>query len=162
LRINVYGCGSVPPGRGYPFISDNSEKCDPDSEEAYGWIAVAYFLFTVVLGGLLLPTVLIGIVAISFERAWSKYSEEKIMEAILTLLIRQIEELMPEWWSTDRLQLIKTTYSMLNVRGASALDLEDVENVLMHLVKTYIAAVPYDVELNIREESLLRSDIRDL
>ena len=51
---------------------------------------------------------------------------------------------------------------MLNVRGASALDLEDVENVLMHLVKTYIAAVPYDVELNIREESLLRSDIRDL
>jgi hypothetical protein len=69
---------------------------------------------------------------------------------------------MPEWWSTDRLQLIKTTYSMLNVRGASALDLEDVENVLMHLVKTYIAAVPYDVELNIREESLLRSDIRDL
>jgi hypothetical protein len=91
-----------------------------------GFGAVAYFVFVVVLGGLILPTVIIGILAISFERAWNmcvrpaptgapvsapylpppcqsalpkRFSEEMIMKGILDLLIKQMEETLPEWWS---------------------------------------------------------------
>ena len=161
LRINVYGCSTVPSSRGYPLRNDINQ-CEPEKETAYGWLAVSFFVFTIVFGGLLLPTVLVGIVAISFEHAWSKYSEERIMAAILNLMVEQIEDLMTEWWSVDRLTLIKTVFSILDTDGRRLLDIRSIEEVLMYLVKVYIAAVPYDIMLQPQEEEAVRADIRDL
>ena len=60
------------------------------------------------------------------------------MEAILTL-IRQIEELCPSGGAP--IAAYQDDPQHANVRGASALDLEDAGNVLMHPSRS-IAAVP--------------------
>jgi hypothetical protein len=157
LFVNLYGCETYP--KGYPF----SQTLYPCVEEtAWGYVAVLYFVFTVVFGGLILPTVLVGIVAISFERAWQKYSKEMIMNAILDILIANMEEQMPEWWSTDRLRLIKTTFAFLDEHGLGSLAITDVEAVLVYLIKVYVAAVPYDWPLTLREDAVVREHIKDL
>ena len=63
----MYGCDAYPGG--YPFVRNGVElQCtDPQGQ---GWLAALFFVLSVVIGGLILPTVLVGIVAISFEHAW--------------------------------------------------------------------------------------------
>ena len=62
-----YGC-DVYPG-GYPFVREGTDlQCT--EPQGHGWMAVVFFGFSVIIGGLILPTVLVGIVAISFEHAW--------------------------------------------------------------------------------------------
>lgn len=117
-------------------------RCDPEHETAFGYIAVFFFVFTVILGGLILPTVLIGIVAISFENGWKRYTSEMIMNAILELLIENIQREMPEWWSQDRLWLIKTAFLYLDADGAGSLDIMELEYTLAYIIKVYITAVP--------------------
>jgi len=157
LRVNLYGCETYP--KGYPF-SQTLNVCD--NETAWGYVAVFYFVTTVICGGLILPTVLVGIVAVSFERAWQKFSEEMIMNAILGILISNIETQMPEWWSTKRLRLIKTTFAILDENGVGSLDINDVETVLVYLIKVYVAAVPYDWPLATREHAVVREHMKDL
>ena len=41
------------------------------------------------------------------------------MSAILELLIGLIEDQMPEWWSVDRLRLIKTTFRWHKLVGTN-------------------------------------------
>lgn len=38
-------------------------------DQGFGWIAALIFFFIVIIGSFILPTVLIGIVAISFDEA---------------------------------------------------------------------------------------------
>jgi len=161
LGVNMYGCDAYP--RAYPILrgpSSGGFQCT--SPKPWGYVAVAFFVTTVVFGGLILPTVLVGIVAISFERAWNKYSEETIMSAILELLIGLIEDQMPEWWSVDRLRLIKTTFSFMDADGMGALDIQELESTLSYLIKVYVAAVPYDFPLSAREQSVVKGHIKDL
>lgn len=159
LRINMYGCATYP--NGYPFYN-SIYKCREEDEVAFGYIAMFFFVFTVILGGLILPTVLIGIVAISFENGWKRYTSEMIMNAILELLIENIQREMPEWWSQDRLWLIKTAFYYLDADGAGSLDIMELEHTLSYVIKVYITAVPYDWPLSAREEAVVREHVRNL
>ena len=46
-----------------------ARPCTRSGAQGFGWIAAAYFVFMVVLGGLVLPTVLIGIISVAFDDA---------------------------------------------------------------------------------------------
>ena len=46
-----------------------ARPCAASGAQGFGWIAAAYFVFMVVLGGLVLPTVLIGIISVAFDDA---------------------------------------------------------------------------------------------
>ena len=49
-------------------------ECEP---APLGWWAGAFFVFVAVFGGLLLPTVLIGVISIAFDDATKQINEEK-------------------------------------------------------------------------------------
>lgn len=57
----MWGCDRL----GYPVLYGNSQfaanQMSCDSSKAYGWWAAVYFVIVVIFGGLVLPTVLIGI-----------------------------------------------------------------------------------------------------
>ena len=82
LKINMYGCveygyydNNPSPerdGMGYP-----TTKWACDSSRGLGWIAALYFVFVAVLGGLILPTVLIGVISVAFEESTHRIKEEK-------------------------------------------------------------------------------------
>ena len=61
------GCEEYPDG--YPITNKGNPCKDPWKA---GLLASAYFVTLVIIGGLVLPTVLIGIIAIAFEKASRK------------------------------------------------------------------------------------------
>ena len=122
MKINMYGCAVYP--KGYPYLPS---RLPCNQSHGLGYLAFAFFAFTVLFGGIILPTTIIGIIAISFERAWSKYSEEEIMKGILDMLIIKMEENMPEWWSNDRLKLIRHTFSELDAANNGYLPFNEVK-----------------------------------
>ena len=55
--------------------------------DAWGWLCFPAFFFVVIFGGYVLPTVLIGIVSISFDEASNKAEQvqEMVKEAVVQL-----------------------------------------------------------------------------
>ena len=93
LKINMYGCmeygyydNNPSPerdGMGYP-----TTKWACDSSRGLGWIAALYFVFVAVLGGLILPTVLIGVISIAFNDATAAIKDEARERRLLAKVIR--------------------------------------------------------------------------
>jgi hypothetical protein len=65
LHINMRGCAEYP-NLGYPLTKDGSQCTD---SAALGWFAALVFLLVVVIESFVLPTVLIGVVIVSFDEA---------------------------------------------------------------------------------------------
>ena len=74
LYANMYGCARV----GYEA---GGRACA--NSEAYGWIAAAFFVSVVFLGGMILPTVLIGVISIAFEASTEAMREDRGRRAIV-------------------------------------------------------------------------------
>ena len=85
LRINIYGCTTFARETGYDVY-------DCDKERAMGYMAVLYFVATVVIGGLILPAVVTGVIAISFDKAWEKCNTERELSEMLDSLIEDMGE----------------------------------------------------------------------
>ena len=66
LHINMLGCANYP-NAGYPIIAAGSTQCTASA--AVGWPAAAVFLLVIVVESFVLPTVLIGVVVVSFDEA---------------------------------------------------------------------------------------------
>ena len=77
LYIAMYDCERFP---GYPFLrSDGSGDGGCTDRHAFGWLILPAFFFVVIFGGYVLPTVLIGIVSISFDEASNRANELQAM-----------------------------------------------------------------------------------
>ena len=59
----------------YPLGGD-AEDLACDDSKGFGLLAIAYFGTIIVVGALILPTMLIGVVAINFEQATAKFENE--------------------------------------------------------------------------------------
>ena len=75
-RISMYGCGEYP---GYYPKTTGINNLECNGNQGLGWIAALYFIFVVIFGGLVLPTMLIGIVAVSFEESFRKTESERVV-----------------------------------------------------------------------------------
>ena len=62
---------------------------------AQGWLAVAYFVFVVLLGGLVLPTVLIGVISIAFDEATASIKQAKNDRVLVQRTVSLANSWMP-------------------------------------------------------------------
>ena len=76
LYTNVYGCANYlyEDLHGFPTTK---RRCDPELSSGKGWLAVAFFLFVIVIGGFILPTVLIGVISVAFDESTKLIRDEK-------------------------------------------------------------------------------------
>ena len=44
-------------------------ECDPEESLGYGWRALVYFLVLIIFGAFVMPTVLVGVISMSFEQS---------------------------------------------------------------------------------------------
>ena len=44
-------------------------ECDPARSFGHGWRALAYFLVLIIFGAFVMPTVLVGVISMSFEHS---------------------------------------------------------------------------------------------
>ena len=68
-------------------------ECEP---APLGWWAGAFFVFVAVFGGLLLPTVLIGVISIAFDESRRHLDEEKAHERAVEKILAHAER-----WGED-------------------------------------------------------------
>ena len=89
------------------MLSDNEKisgfTCkDP---QAWGWVAAVYCIVVVIFGGLVLPTVLIGVVSISFQASYEKSQEEVEEAKQRDIVLAQLRSDMPEFFTDQRIQI---------------------------------------------------------
>ena len=104
LNVNMFGC-DVMPGA-YPFTNEGNECDEPF---AYGWLGAAFFVFLVVVGGLVLPTVLIGIITIAFEKSARKRKRSEQEKAQVAVVVAKARKEMPEFFTTKRLKWLQVS-----------------------------------------------------
>jgi len=75
MYIAMFGCEGYPAG--YPFLNRGGSASCEDSI-ASGWLGAFLLLFIIIFGAYVLPTVLIGIVAISFEEATQRSNNMQV------------------------------------------------------------------------------------
>ncbi len=73
MYINIFGCDKYPQGYADLVHKWPTLQCKPRHSDGLGWVAVPIFVALVIIGGYILPTVLIGIVIVSFTQVcvWS-------------------------------------------------------------------------------------------
>ena len=135
LRGNMYGCGHFPGG--YPIVIEgapHSRKYDcPEGSQGFGFVAAFYFIFVVVFGGLILPTMLIGIVAISFEESFRSSEAEKKNAEETALVIMQVMRDNPSFFTVIRIELLRVVFNAMDVDGGGTLDLNEVTPLIQYI-----------------------------
>ena len=81
MNINFYGCEHMP--NTYP-LPTRGNQCG--NSQSLGWYSAIFFVFLVIIGGLVLPTVLIGVVAIAFEKASTRRKAEQLEKKKIKLV----------------------------------------------------------------------------
>jgi hypothetical protein len=71
LYVNVLGCGEYP-NNGYPIVANPALQCT--HSRGLGWIVFPIFSGILLIGAYVLPTVLVGIVVVSFDEAQKRGS----------------------------------------------------------------------------------------
>jgi hypothetical protein len=131
LRVNMYGCSEFPGG--YPLTEGaNRFECN-DKQKGLGWIAASYFIFVVVFGGLILPTMLIGIVTISFEESFRQSEAEIKNQVEAKIMIQMVQEDMPNFFSDVRVELLKFVFTSIDVDNSGSLDINEVAPLIRYI-----------------------------
>jgi hypothetical protein len=145
-RISMYGCGpdAFP---GYPFDEqdpltkstklEKSLECDP-TLEGMGWVAALYFIFIVIFGALILPTMLIGIVAISFEDSFRRSEDELTNARETKKLIARVQTDMPKFFSDNRLEHLRKVFRTIDIDGGGTLDLHEASPLVKYIATKHL------------------------
>ena len=66
FSYQVFGCDGYPAGYPFTHSQPGNECLEP---HAFGWLGAIIFFVMIIIGAYMLPTVLVGIVSISFDTA---------------------------------------------------------------------------------------------
>jgi len=122
----MFGCDEYPSGydftarRGKVLGGVISSRCEQPS--AFGWIGALLVLTIVIIGSFVLPTVLIGIVAISFEEATRKAGNMEESVSKMERVLNEAKEKMPGFITPSRIVKIRSVFEELDANGSLALD----------------------------------------
>ena len=121
LYIALYGCDEYPAGYDFTFRAPGLRCTEP---YALGYGGVAIMLGIIVFGAFILPTVLIGIVSVSFEEATRQAHEDEEFYSKMKEISRYNETNLPGFFSKPRLDMLKEVFQAA-ARGLPTADMED-------------------------------------
>jgi len=135
-RISMYGCGVYPSG--YPEARSMKRfDCDPEVQ-GLGWFSALYMIVVVVFGGLILPTMLVGIVAVSFEESYRRLEAEIDSALFGRELIEYAIEENPMFFTPVRLRLLRDIFDSIDIDGGGTLDQDEVTPLMQYLLSRHM------------------------
>ena len=163
MYINMYGCanygyvvhlqpedvfvgGELPPVRPptHPYRTAATE-CDPDVG-GLGWLAALYMLVVVLLGGMVLPTVLIGVISIAFDESTTSIKDEVRERAQEAKILLQAMEWDPDFVTDEQIDAMRIIFRLLNSDATDERrrlrNAQELMPVLAHVCQQY--AVPLE------------------
>jgi hypothetical protein len=79
-----------------------------ETPRALGWLAAAYFIFVTIIGGLLLPTLLVALITACTDEASRTVARElRTIKAVRAEILRH-----PDFYSTQRLRLVSDLFEV--------------------------------------------------
>ena len=85
LYTNMYGCDQYGYYDLHGYATSARGCTDP---QALGWAAAAFVLIIVIFGGMVLPTVLIGVISIAFDESTRAINEEAASQATIGRVLK--------------------------------------------------------------------------
>ena len=137
LYINVYGCDLY----GYTDLWSNPTMAlGCDYPEAHGWMAALYFIALVVFGAFVMPTVLIGVISISFEESTQQVKEDLEIDGMVTKVIQRCEN---EGWYPGvdlrrRAGVLREVFAVLDCDGEGSLDVNELRPFMTFFLEQYL------------------------
>jgi hypothetical protein len=107
------------------MVAKDSALTSCNNPVALGWIGVFIFLFIIIVGAYVLPTVLIGIVVISFEEASRKSEQMQVMVSKMVSVIGDAREQMPDFFTEGRIGKLRTVFEEMDADGELTLDINE-------------------------------------
>ena len=136
LRVSVRGCDNEP---GYDYIP-GLECTHP---LALGWLAALLLFGIIVFGGYVLPTVLIGIVAISFDDASRKARTMIGMIEEMNEVVENAKKDLPAFITPNRIDLIRDMFDEMDADAEMTLDFNE-----LYVFFHYVFASIFEFEVN--------------
>ena len=81
-----------------PWVPFDGMAMPCNDNKGMGWVAVLYFVFVIMLGAMVLPTLLIGVISLSFDETTKKMRDEKKEQA----KTEKIMEFASRWESDNK------------------------------------------------------------
>ena len=81
-----------------PWVPFDGMAMPCNENKGMGWVAVLYFVFVIMLGAMVLPTLLIGVISLSFDETTKKMRDEKKEQA----KTEKIMEFASRWESDNK------------------------------------------------------------
>ena len=127
LYIAMFGCDGYPGGYPFAIRSEYFEqlKLTCKDSQGLGWMGAFLLLFIVIFGAFVLPTVLIGIVAISYDEATKKAQNFEEMMSKLPRVEAESAKLMPGFLSRSRQDKLYSAFSAMDADDELSLDIAE-------------------------------------
>jgi hypothetical protein len=121
-----------------------------ENPSALGWPAVPIFLTINILGAYVMPTVLIGIVVVSFDAATKHGVVEVAMVEKMHVAVHTAKENMPDFFTQWRIDRMLEAFQEIDADGELSLDMDE-----MTPFFAYVCYSVFDVNLtNVQQEML--------
>ena len=134
MRVNTWGCADFTGA--YPLTVDGSYACE--HPRAFGFIGALYFLIVIVIASLILPTMLIGVVAINFEESSTQYENDMGDRKSSEVHIEIIKKDMGDFFTDERLWMWESIFKYLDVNGQGRLDLNEISPLIQYLSREHL------------------------
>ncbi len=92
---------------------------------ALGWLSALIFIFIIIMGTYVLPTVLIGIVVISFDEASRRATMVDEMIQNTEKAIDDAKTQMPEFFTEHRIERMMDVFKEMDADGELSLDINE-------------------------------------
>ena len=116
-------------------------ECEP---APLGWWAGAFFVFVAVFGGLLLPTVLIGVISIAFDESRRHLEEEKAHERAVEKILAHAEQWGDDFVTEDQVYNLRVLFEALQDDEAGRMSEENAIAFLSYVCATYLTPASED------------------
>ena len=85
-----------------------------DDPRALGWIAVTFVIMIVLFGGLVLPTVLIGVISISFDECAKEISLESREQKAISKIRAKAEGWRESFVTDEQISALRSVFDTIN------------------------------------------------
>jgi len=157
MLLSVFGCDSYPSGYAAAYArmkgGDSGNLVSTfecKNPRALGWFAVPIFLTINILGAYVMPTILIGIVVVSFDEATSHDAIASSMVEKMHVTVDSVKESMPEFFTQWRIDRMLDAFQEIDADGELTLDMDE-----MAPFFGYVFYYLFDVELTKEQEDML-------
>lgn len=116
MYVNAFGCTKYPS----QDRIDNEPSCP--NPYAYGWVAVLFFGVVVLIGGVLLPTLMVALITACTDVATRAVRTE--LETLKAM--REETAKHPEFYTASRVKLMAELFKYVDTDGSGALSFSEV------------------------------------